>query len=127
MSKETNHSSGMSDTHILVIVGLVCVMLLGTAIVYVYLSSFTYVFSPESWSKVHKGMHRQKVVKLLGKPVKICRRKAREVKVECSVKSYGKPPPVRAERAYVYKTVEQALYVYFDEEERVVKVVLTGS
>lgn len=105
----------------------VLIIFLPPPILYVYLSSQTLVFSPDNWKKVRIGMEKKVVINLMGTPRKICKKPDGKKKLACKLEGYGGSPSIDAEEVYTYQTVEQVFYIFFDKEEKVVNLFVTGS
>ena len=92
-----------------------------------YMSSYTFKYSPDKWKGVETGMSESQVVKKLGKPVKIYRRQGEETKMQRTLTGYGPSSSLRAEKIYAYATGTQVFYIFFNETGHVVGWSLNGT
>lgn len=114
----------MGFVSFVVIVSLVCIFAYVTDTT---VSCSTGVISPGKWKQIKVGMTKQDVIKKLGKPIKIYRRKKGQKTVKYQLPTYGHSDCVKANEIYTYATSLEALYIYIDEEGKVIGWTKAGT
>ncbi len=90
----------------------------------VILHKTTLVMSPKGWSRITRGMNKNKVIELIGTPKKECIKYSPD---SCYISGYGKPKRAKAAKTMIYLSGEKVFFIFFDKDNNVIETYHAGS